>query len=267
MEPPNIPLTLRADEFWTTLGTGWAETWGFGETMANGNQVIGATIAVAQFAEQAEYDRQWGMEEYSARHAGYTPFFLRFMADEVSQLRLGKGPRALEVGCGNGFFSGHLAKLGCQVTGIDLSPTAIDLARRSYPGSSFAFHDLTQPLPLGESTVDLVWCSEVLEHLFSPLSVVSEICRVLKPGGVFLCTVPYHGLVKNIGIALFAFERHYDPTYPHLRFFTRKSLTRIVEQAGLSVESVRTCGSGLGFMSLRDLISPTNILLRSRKRN
>ena len=49
-----------------------------------------------------------------------------------------------------------------------------------------------------------IWCSEVLEHLFAPLSVLVEIHRTLRPGGVALVTVPYHGLVKNIAIALFA---------------------------------------------------------------
>jgi SAM-dependent methyltransferase len=188
------------------------------------------------------------------------------MADGVSSLQPTLRPRALEVGCGNGFFSGQLAKLGCDTIGIDLSPVGIAQARLHYPAASFAAHDLTQPFPFEEATVDLVWCSEVLEHLFSPAGTVSEISRVLKPGGVFLCTVPYHGLLKNLGIALFAFEKHYDPTYPHVRFFTRRTLSRIVEEAGLSIESVSTCGSGLGFMGIRDLVSPTNILLKARKK-
>ena len=220
-----------------------------------------------QFAEQAEYDRRWETGSYSAGNAGYTPFFLKFMAEEVSKLHGSDRPKTLEVGCGDGFFSGHLIQLGCDVTGIDLSATAIDSAQRHYPNGCFAVHDLAQPMAFPESTMDLVWCSEVLEHLFSPLGVVCEICRVLKPGGVFLCTVPYHGMLKNVGIALFAFERHYDPNYPHLRFFTRKSLGGVIERAGLNVESVQTCGSGLGFLGLRDLMSPTNILLRARKPN
>src|SRR5258706_3894473 len=132
---------------------------------SNTNQEIGIGITPSLFTEQAEYDRRWTTELYSAQHAGYTPYFLKFMADEVSQLRLINGPKTLEVGCGNGFFSGHLARLGCEVTGIDLSPAAIDLARRHNAKASFVIHDLVQPLPFGESTLDLVWCSEVLEHL------------------------------------------------------------------------------------------------------
>jgi SAM-dependent methyltransferase len=224
-------------------------------------------ISLAPWSERNEYDRRWAAPEYSAEHIGYTPFFVKFMAREISRLRLDDRPKALEVGCGNGFFSGHLARFGCEVTGIDLSPTAVELARKTYPGISFLVHDLAEPLPFADSTMDVVWCSEVLEHLFSPLGTVGEIRRVLKPGGVFLCTVPYHGPLKNLGIALLAFEKHYDPTYPHIRFFTRKSLSHIVEKAGLLVESLGTCGSGLGFLGLRDLVCPTNILLRATKKN
>ncbi|MGA2648134.1 MAG: class I SAM-dependent methyltransferase [Candidatus Sulfotelmatobacter sp.] len=234
--------------------------------MEFGNQQTDAAMSASlALSEQAEYDRRWTTKEYSAGNSGYTPFFLRFMKEEVSRLGPGRKAKALEIGCGDGFFSGHLARLGCEVTGIDLSPAAIDLARKSCAEASFAIHDLTKPLPFDESTMDLVWCSEVLEHLFSPLGALYEIHRLLKLGGVLLCTVPYHGAIKNLGIALFAFDRHYDPTYPHVRFFTRKSLIHIVEQAGLSVESVRTCGSSLGYLGLRDLVCPTNIMLRARK--
>jgi SAM-dependent methyltransferase len=226
------------------------------------NQPIAREMPGPVLTEQAEYDRRWANEGYSAENIGYTPSFLKFMADGVSGLKLGRPPRALEVGCGNGFFSGQLAKLGCEVTGIDLSPAGLRLAQSRYPDVTFTAHDLTQPLPFVQATFDLVWCSEVLEHLFSPLGTVTEISRVLRPGGTFLCTVPFHGLIKNLGIALFAFEKHYDPTYPHLRFFTRKSLSGIVNRSGLQVENVDTCGSGLG---LRDLVAPTNILLRARK--
>jgi ubiquinone/menaquinone biosynthesis C-methylase UbiE len=113
-------------------------------------------------------------------------------------------------------------------------------------------------MPFDDASFDFIWCSEVLEHLFSPLAALKEIRRVLKPGGQFRCTVPYHGLLKNLGIALFAFERHYDPEYPHIRFFTKKSLKALVQRAGLNVTQVGACGSNLG---LRDVLVKTNILL------
>src|SRR4051794_35385568 len=47
------------------------------------------------------------------------------------------GARILDVGCGNGFIAGTFLRLGCDVTGIDLSQTGVALARKSYPTGRF----------------------------------------------------------------------------------------------------------------------------------
>src|SRR5262249_54532693 len=160
------------------------------------------------------------------------------------------------VGCGDGFFSKALHERGYGVTGLDLSDVALRRARGNCPAATFLSQDTSQRFPFDDGTFDLAWCSEDREHLFSPLPTVQEIARVLKPGGVALFTVPYHGLIKNVGIALFAFDRHYDPGYPHIRFFTRNTLSSTVRDAGLEVVEVTTCGSGFG---LRDVLAPTNL--------
>jgi 2-polyprenyl-6-hydroxyphenyl methylase/3-demethylubiquinone-9 3-methyltransferase len=164
-----------------------------------------------------------------------------------------------------GFFSQQIAKRGAEITGLDLSTEALRRAKDRTPHGTFLSHDLTRPMPFGDGTFDGVWCSEVLEHLFSPLYALQQIHRVLKPGGLALVTVPYHGLLKNLAIAMFAFKRHYDPEYPHLRFFTTRSLKGSVCKAGLTVIESSTCGSQLGV--LRDALFPTNILIAARKRD
>jgi 2-polyprenyl-3-methyl-5-hydroxy-6-metoxy-1,4-benzoquinol methylase len=67
--------------------------------------------------------------------------------DLLTQLR---GKRVLDVGCGNGFMCGQFLKLGCEVTGIDLSEQGIAHARAAYPGARFevaaAYGDLLQKL-------------------------------------------------------------------------------------------------------------------------
>jgi len=210
--------------------------------------------------EQLEHDARWQDEGYSAEHAGYTPHFLAFMR-RWTQID-GGNQAALDVGCGDGFFSREMCARGYRVTGLDLSDVALARARQQ-GGGTFLAHDTSQRFPFSDQTFALVWCSEHLEHLFSPLSTLEEIRRVLRPGGKFLATVPYHGLVKNVGIALFAFDRHYDPTYPHIRFFTKNTLGALATRAGLDVISTTTCGSGFG---LRDMVVPTNILLCATRR-
>jgi len=211
--------------------------------------------------ERAEYDRRWSEAGYSAEQIGYTPNFLRFMRDHLSR-KAGPGARALEVGCGDGFFSSKIIEMGFDVVGLDLSPVGVEIAQKRNPKGLFKVHDLTQPLPFADNTFDALWCSEVLEHLFSPLYVLEEVKRVLKPGGVALFTTPYHGLLKNLAIALFAFDKHYDPEYPHIRFFTKNTLTGIVHKAGLRVDAADHCGSQLG---IRDVLFPTNLLIACHK--
>lgn len=223
--------------------------------------MTGARVNPDKGIEARDYDRRWeGQPSYSARLAGYTPHFIRFMERWAGTAEF--GATALDVGCGDGFFSSELRRLGFDVTGIDLSEVALSRARVGNPAGAFIRHDVGTEFPFRSGSFDVVWCSEHLEHLFSPMFALEQVYRVLRPGGTALLTVPFHGLVKNVLIALFAFEHHYDPTYPHIRFFTRKSLSRLVERAGLEVRHVETCGSGLG---VREIVAPTNLLMAVRR--
>jgi hypothetical protein len=69
-------------------------------------------------------------------------------------------------------------------------------------------------------------------------------------------------LFKNLCIALFKWDHHFDPEYPHIRFFTHNTLGNLARKAGFAEIEVATCGMG---KPLRDLLIPTNLLLRARK--
>ena len=81
------------------------------------------------------------------------------------------------------------------------------------------------------ASVDLVWCSEVLEHVADTEHLLLEARRVLRPGGRLLVTVPFHGRVKAALIGLLRFDAHFDPLGQHLRFYTR-SLARAHARRG-----------------------------------
>ena len=165
-------------------------------------------------AELQEYDALYSSGDYSGGRAGYKNNFIRFIGDSMKKVSAPR-PRILDIGCGDGFFTETLAKYG-DVTATDFSEAGLERARQRLPSVKFFAHDLGQPFPLQDNSFDAAWCSEVLEHLFAPAFTAGEVFRVLKPGGIFMITVPYHGLFKNLGIALFAFEKHYNPEYPLL---------------------------------------------------
>ena len=146
----------------------------------------------------------------------------------VSVLRKNNCQNILDVGCGSGDLVRELCKNGFQAEGMDISEKALEVARKMHPDGKYSFHIADQPgWPFADETIDCVSMLEVLEHLFDLNVTVKEIYRVLKPGGIIIATVPYHGLIKNLAIALINFDSHYDVNGAHIRFFTRKSLARL----------------------------------------
>ena len=108
------------------------------------------------------------------------------------------------------------------------------------PGADVRLVEPDGSLPLGHGEVDLVWCSETLEHIPDVGHTLLEVRRVLRPGGRLLATVPYHP-----PIALVRFDRQFDPLGQHVRFFTRRSLARTLDAAGFAPSRVRRDGAML----------------------
>lgn len=98
--------------------------------------------------------------------------------------------RVLDIGCGNGNISLALGSIGYQVTGVDIDKTSIEKAssRNTFPNVKFEVIDANSFEIM--DAYDAVVCSEVLEHLYKPYELSESIYRILKPGGVFVATVP-----------------------------------------------------------------------------
>jgi ubiquinone/menaquinone biosynthesis C-methylase UbiE len=209
------------------------------------------------------YETYWttGHAQYSGANQGYATNLRQWMH---AQLRDIPGDATiLEVGCGDGSFTKSLAEHSSRVTAVDISASQIERNARAHPEIKFVQHDVAQPFPFSTAGFDVIWCSEVLEHLFDPGFALREMQRVLARGGRLLVTVPYHGLFKNVLIALFKWDEHFSPANPHLRFFTRNTLSQLAASAGFEEIETTTCGMN---QPLRDLIVATNILLKARKR-
>ncbi len=101
----------------------------------------------------------------------------------------------LDVGCNGGTVSVGLLKYGCHVIGIDIVPKLVENAKRR---GVFAQVGVAEDLSrFSDNQFDVVICTEVLEHLFDPITAIKEAYRVLKPYGLYIVTVP-HPASKNI---------------------------------------------------------------------
>ncbi len=152
------------------------------------------------------------------------------------------GERVLDLGCGAGRFVAALRDGGADPVGVEIAEAALERARRNAPGADLRLLEPDGSLPLEHGSVDLVWCSEVLEHVADTEHLLLEARRVLRRGGRLLITVPFHGRVKAALIGLLRFERHFDPTGQHLRFYTAGSLARTLGDAGFDAVQVRPWG-------------------------
>ena len=150
-----------------------------------------------------------------------------------------RGERVLDLGCGAGRFVAALRDAGADAVGVEIAREALERARRNVPGSDLRLLEPDGAIPLGHGEIDLVWCSEVLEHVPDTTKLLTEARRVLKPGGRLLVTVPDHGLLRRTLIALARHDAHYDPLGQHVRFYTRRSLAHALEATGFTRVCIR----------------------------
>lgn len=155
--------------------------------------------------------------------------------------------KILDTACGDGVYESLLAKQRREKVdfyGVDISSKQLGKAKRLF--RSLRQVDLdSQPLPFEDNFFDYVICSEILEHLFYPEKLLSEIKRVLKKKGIVLVTVPNLGSFQiRFGIFFSGFSPmvNYSLNKPHIRFFSAKDMFNLFEEAGL--DCIRWHGAG-----------------------
>jgi 2-polyprenyl-6-hydroxyphenyl methylase/3-demethylubiquinone-9 3-methyltransferase len=102
------------------------------------------------------------------------------------------GRRVLDVGCGGGLLAEGMARRGARVTGIDLSPGALEVARLHAleAGISVDYRRVgaEELAGGGHETFDLVTCLEMLEHVPDPAQVMRALAQLVRPGGNVICS-------------------------------------------------------------------------------
>ena len=156
---------------------------------------------------------------------------------------LGRAERALDLGGGDGRLAAELA--AGELTVADVSAVALERARRRLPDARVEQLVPDAELPFPDSHFDLVLCADVLAHVHDVQLFLSEARRVLRPGGSLAVTTPAHGRLTGLDVVARGFERRFDPLSPHVRFLTRRSLSRLLGELGFEVVSIRRRGGDL----------------------
>src|SRR5579859_7234357 len=158
----------------------------------------------------------------------------RFLLGDVAE-----GDRVLDLGCGDGAFTALIAETGAEVTGVEVATAALARARAGHPELDFRLAPIDGPLPLADNEFDVVWASEVIEHVADTARWLSEVRRVLAPGGRLLLTTPAHGRLR---VALGGVERFSEPLGDHLHLYTKSSLRTLLAEFGFGPVRVRQAG-------------------------
>lgn len=145
-----------------------------------------------------------------------------------------RGLRVLDAGCGFATTSARIQQLGNEVTGIEESAVACEVARKRLAHVVQA--DL-QHADLGDQHFDVIIFADVLEHVPWPVGVLRNYLRWLAPNGTVIISLPNVGL-WSVRLAHLFGRWQYEETgildRTHLRFFTRKSARWLLEQCSLS---------------------------------
>lgn len=138
--------------------------------------------------------------DYINRRENFTKK-LPMLDDMLSHAHVASGGAALEIGCGPGYMSAALRDRGFKVTGTDVDPAEIDFATKNSRGEEVTFLEAdATALPFDDSQFDLVLSMMVLHHIRAWPETLSEIVRVLKPGGYYLLNdFTYSAALKLLG--------------------------------------------------------------------
>jgi 2-polyprenyl-6-hydroxyphenyl methylase/3-demethylubiquinone-9 3-methyltransferase len=232
-----------------------------------------STAANVSADEIAHFDqlasRWWDPDGESRPLHDLNPVRTAYVAARVDL----RAARVADVGCGGGLLSEALARAGASVTGIDLGPKVIDIARLHLHESNlqvdYRLQSSAELAALEPATFDAVCCMELIEHVPDPAALVRDLAAMLKPGGqLFMSTLNRTPVAFGAAILGAEYVMRMLPrgTHHYAQFLKPSELGRLLRQAGLELEDV----SGLGYNPLTrkawlSRITAVNYLLSARK--
>jgi len=177
-----------------------------------------------------------------------------WIADALNRVEVPSTQRALEVGPGSGIYLPVLANRFETVVASDIESAYLDNARHllpAHPNLSLQTDDITSSA-LPAASFDLILCTEVVEHIVDSAAAISEMHRLLKPGGTLILSTPqrYSPLELTAKIAFLPgviqlvrliYREQIDET-GHINLMTEKQATAQIASAGFKVHERHKSG-------------------------
>jgi 2-polyprenyl-3-methyl-5-hydroxy-6-metoxy-1,4-benzoquinol methylase len=200
---------------------------------------------------QQNYD-----EYYSEANLSVPTFIIERCAEIVSKFASYKQlNRMLDVGCGAGSLLSAAVKLEWAAEGLEVSAPAVEFLRKQGFVVRQGYLE-NQNYP--DNYFDVVTASEILEHVENPLEFLTEIKRILRPGGLFWGTTP-----NSRGISGIILGSQWSCVSPpeHIQLFSVRGVHILLEKVGFKTITVLTHGTNPGeiFYGLKQKVASSKV--------
>jgi len=142
---------------------------------------------------------------------------------------VGTGKKVLDLGCRDGVITKYFVE-GNDVTGADIDSSSLESINKNLGVKTLHLDIQSDSWPIQPESFDAVVAGELLEHLYFPAEVVARVNKILKPGGLFVGSVPNAYALKNRIKYLFAIKRGTPLEDPmHINQFSWQELEEILK--------------------------------------